>query len=316
MSEKTEEKQEKEERQRARPGLIWPVILITAGALWLLSTTGTIEVDWWRLVRLWPVLLIIWGIEVLLAGRSLLANLLVVILALAVAGGAAFYVVSDVPFQRGEGMGVDRFSEPLNGVRQAQLDLNMPAGTLVLESLGDRGDLVRGVLNLAGREQPNWMYRETDGRAEMALAYERDNWFRALVPGESETWTVRVSPEAELSLTAELGAGQLELDLADLDVRDLEAQTAVGQSLLTVPDQGRLEGTVRNVIGQLVVDIPRNMGAQIRIDRALTTVSMPARFREVEDGLYQTEGWESSEERVDLTLGVVIGQVTVRDAGR
>jgi hypothetical protein len=316
MSEKTEEKQEKEERQRRRPSLVWPVILITAGALWLLSASGTIEVDWWRLLRLWPVLLILWGIEVLLGGRSFLANLLVAILALAVAGGVAFYVVSGPSFQLGEGVGVDRFSEPLNGVDQAQLDLNMPAGSLVLESLGDTGDLVSGELDLAGRTRPKWMYRETNGRAEMNLAYDDGNWFRGFVPGENETWTVRISPEAELSLTAELGAGQLELDLAGLDVRDLEAQTAVGQSLVTMPDQGRLEGTVRNVIGQLVIEIPRNMGAQIRINRALTTISVPARFREVEDGLYQTEGWASSDESVDLTLEVVIGQVTVRDAGR
>jgi hypothetical protein len=316
MSEKTEEKQEKEERRRSRPGFIWPVILITAGALWLLSSTGTIGVDWWRLVRLWPVLLILWGIEVLLGGRSLLANVLVATLTLAVAAGVAFYVVSGVPFQRGAGVAVDRFSEPLNGIDQAQLEVNMPAGNLVLESLGDSGDLVSGELDLAGRVQPKWDYQETGGRAEMSLAYAGGNSLRGFVPGENETWTLRLSPQAEVSLKAELGAGQLELDLADLEISDLEVQTAVGQSLVTMPGQGTPTGTVRNVIGQLVIDIPRNMGAQIRINRALTSVSVPARYQEVADGLYQTEGWDSSEQRVDLTLEVVIGQVTVRDAGR
>jgi hypothetical protein len=316
MSEKTEEKQEKEERERRRPRVVWPVILITVGALWLLSTTGTIEVDWWRFLRLWPVVLILWGIEVLLGGRSFLANLLVAILALAVAGGAAFYVVSDVPFRRGEGVGVDRFSEPLNSIDQAQLDVNMPAGNLVLESVGDAEDLVRGELDLAGRQQPIWRFEKTDGRAEMALAYEDGSWARAFVPGESETWTLQLSPEAEVSLTAQLGAGQLEIDLVGLDISDLEIQNAVGQSVVTMPGEGNVEGTVRNVIGQLVIEIPRTMAARIRVNRALTSVQVPARFSEVQDGLYETEGWESSEQRVDLTVEVVIGQVTVRDAGR
>jgi hypothetical protein len=316
VSEKTEEKQEKEERQRARPSLVWPVILITLGVLWLLSATGTLDVNWWRLLRLWPVLLILWGIEVLLGGRLLLLNLLVVILALAVAVGVAFYVVSDAPIGEGEGVDVDRFDEPLGDVESAQLDVDMPAGELILSSLADSDDLVRGRLDVTGRRQPSWRFDETGGRAEMALSYKDENWVRAFVPGESETWRLEVSPEAELSLTAALGAGQLELDLAGLDIRDLDVDTAVGQSLVTLPDEGRVEGSIHNVIGQLVIDIPRDVPAQIRVERALTTVSFPARFSEVEDGLYQTEGWEIGEEGIDLTVGVVIGQVTIRDAGR
>jgi hypothetical protein len=85
---------------------------------------------------------------------------------------------------------------------------------------------------------------------------------------------------------------------------------------VTLPDEGRVEGSIHNVIGQLVIDIPRDVPARIRVEQALTTVSFPARFREVGDGLYQTEGWETGEEGIDLTVGVVIGQVTIRDAGR
>jgi hypothetical protein len=316
MSEKTEEKQEKEERQRARPSLVWPVILITLGVLWLLSATGTMDVNWWRLLRLWPVLLILWGFEVLIGGRSLLLNLLVVILALAVAVGVAFYVVSETPIGDVEGVDVDRFDESLGNIESARLDVDMPAGELLLGSLADSDDLIRGRLDLAGRRQPTWRFDEAGGQAEMSLSSDDDDWFRVFVPGENETWRLELSPQVELVLIADLAAGQLELDLAGLDVRELEVATAVGQSLVTLPDEGRVEGSIHNVIGQLVIDIPRDVPAQIRVERALTTVSFPARFSEVEDGLYQTEGWEIGEEGIDLTVGVVIGQVTIRDAGR
>ena len=132
MAEKADEKREKEERQRARPSLVWPVILITAGVLWLLSTTGTMEIDWWRLLRLWPVLLILGGIEIILGGRSLLANLLVAIVTVAVAVGVVFFVMSGAPMERGTGVAVDRFTEPLGGTEQARLDVTMPAGNLVI----------------------------------------------------------------------------------------------------------------------------------------------------------------------------------------
>jgi hypothetical protein len=315
MAEKADEKREKEERERARPSLVWPVILITAGVLWLLSTTGTMEIDWWRLLRLWPVLLILGGIEIILGGRSFLANLLVAIVTVAVAVGVVFFVMSGAPMERGTGVAVDRFTEPLGGTEQARLDVTMPAGNLVIESGAGSDDLIRGELDLATGRQPEWGISRTGGRAEMALSYRGGNWFRPFTPGDSETWTVYVSPAVGLSLEAELGAGQLEVDLAGLDIRDLELQTAVGESRVTLPAEGRFAGTIRTVIGDLTVEIPRTMAAQIEVNKALTGTTLPSRFRDVGGGLYRTEGWETSDERVELTLEVIIGQITVRDSG-
>ena len=313
MAEKTDEKREKEERERARPSLVWPVILIAAGVLWLLSISGTIGIDWWRLLRLWPVLLILWGIEIILGGRSVLANLLVVILAVAVAVGVGFYVVSDVP-ARGPGAAVDHLAEPLGDVERAHLDITMPAGRLVIGPLVDSQELVRGELDLAGSRLPEWSSKRSAGRAEMTLSYRGGDWVRPFTTATTDTWTVFVSPDAGLSLEAELGAGQLEVDLGGLDIRDLALQTAVGQTRVTLPAAGRFAGTIRTVIGELTVEIPPTMAAQIEFTRALTGVDLPPRFRDVGGGVYRTEGWETSDERVELTLEVIIGQVTVRDA--
>jgi hypothetical protein len=48
-----------EKRRRTRPSLIWPVILITVGILFLLSNLGVLDINFWELWRLWPVLLIL-----------------------------------------------------------------------------------------------------------------------------------------------------------------------------------------------------------------------------------------------------------------
>ena len=77
-----------EERGR-RGGLFGPVILIGLGVVFLLNNLGILDWSVWEvIVRLWPVLLIAAGLDVLIGRRSALGSLLSLVLTLAVLGGA------------------------------------------------------------------------------------------------------------------------------------------------------------------------------------------------------------------------------------
>lgn len=45
-------------RSKRKDPLVWGIILIVVGALFLLQNTIHI---WWTIARLWPVLIIAWG---------------------------------------------------------------------------------------------------------------------------------------------------------------------------------------------------------------------------------------------------------------
>ena len=45
-------------RSKRKDPLVWGIVLIVIGALFLLENTIDI---WWTVARLWPVLLIAWG---------------------------------------------------------------------------------------------------------------------------------------------------------------------------------------------------------------------------------------------------------------
>ena len=45
-------------RSKRKDPLVWGIVLIVVGALFLLQNTIDI---WWTIARLWPVLLIAWG---------------------------------------------------------------------------------------------------------------------------------------------------------------------------------------------------------------------------------------------------------------
>ena len=86
-----------EEGQRTRPGrshhrspsFFWPLVLIGAGVLLLLSNLGFVSWESWNLVwRLWPLLLIGLGIELLVGRRSTLGAIVSGALILCLIGGA------------------------------------------------------------------------------------------------------------------------------------------------------------------------------------------------------------------------------------
>lgn len=53
-----------------RNGLFWGIFLLTLGVLFLARRAGVLDVDWHSLVNLWPVLLILAGVNVILERRG------------------------------------------------------------------------------------------------------------------------------------------------------------------------------------------------------------------------------------------------------
>lgn len=64
--------------------IIWGLLLIIAGLLWILNNTGFIDINFNHVIRLWPLLLIFWGITILPVRDYLKTIFLILIIAFAV----------------------------------------------------------------------------------------------------------------------------------------------------------------------------------------------------------------------------------------
>ena len=71
---------------RRAPSLIWPLVLITLGVLFLLQNLGYLPWAFWSVAwRFWPVILILVGIQLFFGRRAwVAAGLVVVVLVLSV----------------------------------------------------------------------------------------------------------------------------------------------------------------------------------------------------------------------------------------
>jgi hypothetical protein len=305
------EKDEKHEGGRRYPSLTWPIILILVGVLFLLNNMGVLDVDLWNLWRLWPVLLILAGLEIIIGRRSAIGNIIVAVLTLATVGGIVLllFVAPDV-LGASKAAGVERIDEPLDGVERAELEINFPAGRLEIDQLSDSSSLITGDLELSTSRKPTWEVNRSGGRASMELRYTRsDSWPQNWQRGDE--WRLSLSPNVGYTLHTSLGAGEAVLDLTGLDVRELRLEAGAGRSNIILPDEGDFIADINGGVGQMIIEIPEEMAAQITVSRGIGEVRVDNRFDKHGDS-YRTSDWQSNENRVDLMIEVGIGQVIVR----
>jgi hypothetical protein len=302
-----------DERQepRRRVSLVGPVILIGLGIVLLLNNLGILDWDVWDVVfRLWPVLLIAAGLEVLIGRRSALGSLLALIVTLALVAGVLWLVSTGVVI--GQTGPIEEISQPLDGATGAKVVISPAVGTLHLASLSESDDLIAGTIYPVKGEH---IARDSEIEGDtVAFSLKSHGEFRGPFFGgwgPEQGWNLKLARSVPLDLTVDIGVGQAKLDLGDLNVTDLSTNMGIGQTSVTLPGRGRLQAHVEGGIGSLDIVIPSGMEARIHFDTGLVGRSLPNSYKDSGGDVYITPGYAGADNRIDLEVELGIGAVTV-----
>ncbi|HEX9268533.1 MAG TPA: DUF5668 domain-containing protein [Candidatus Limnocylindria bacterium] len=297
-------------RRSGRRGVFWPLALIAVGLVFLLANYGLIEpVSFVTLLALWPVLLILIGIDIAFARRwpiaTLVAEVAIIGLALLLAATQPS-VLTLAPFQFG---GSNACREPSGQVSASRgnadsLDLRVRGGAARYRVTGGASGLLEATWD------PGLCLsdRRNGSRAELELTQGGAR------PGRSsDEVSVRVATDVPLALRFDAGAGDFFVDLHD--VRTSEARFNVGASSMTLVlphpsgDVGvRIDGGAANVN----IEIPSDVEARITVSGGLVS-SNTANSRTTKDGnVIQTAGYGAAKDRVTVTVNGGASSVNVR----
>jgi hypothetical protein len=301
------------ESRRERVNILGPILLIAIGVVLLLNTLGILEWSvWLTLVRLWPVLLIAAGLDLLLGRYSAWGSLLAAILVIGVLV-AALWLATTNATPGGAGLVSETVQQPLEGASRAEVEVSPAVGRLHMEALPEEASLVQGIIYRGRNEEVEQRFQGGTS-ASYRLKAGDVSW----VPFgtwafDRRLWDLGLSPGAALDLRAEMGAGEMILDLTGLQIEQLRVNMGLGRAEVRLPAVGRYAATVEGAIGQTVVLIPDGLAARIEASSALATRNMPAGYRR-EGDVYTSPGYADAENRVDLTVSQAIGTLEVRPA--
>jgi hypothetical protein len=295
------------------------LILIFIGAVFLLQNTGMLPANAWaNLWRLWPLILVLFGLELLLGHRVQWVALAGVV---AVIGALALLVVTQTGAREAAtSPGQARTREiTLNGASQAVVTVRFGGGQLNLGALGS--DARPDLLSTVAYQGPgpccgvNYNVVGTTGRLEYDLGGGGPRffpWWSGDTSGSSRM-DVNLSRSVPItSLTVQTGAADAHLDLSSLRITGLDVSVGASSSWIRLPEAGATNAHISAGAATINIEIPSGVAAQIHHRGGLSTLTLDqTRFQTVDQETYRSADYDSASNRVDLTLETGVSTIHV-----
>jgi len=272
-------------RQRG-PILAWPLILIAVGIVFLLANAGYITGDiWMHLAQVWPVALVLVGVDLLLRPRSvaiaLVVEIALILATMIYAAGAPAVVPGGAPINA---------NVPRSVASQLDLRLAFGAGELVVT--GVASDLV----NLTSNHQ-DVEVSGSGGDVTIRPA-------TAVFPfGIDRRWNVQLPSDVPTALNADLGAGNFTLDLSKVPLTRATINTGASDLNVTLPHpRGDVSIRITGGASSMTIDVPTGVEYLVSVDGGLTSMTGPTR----------SAGYATAADRVTISISAGASSIQIR----
>ena len=258
-----------------RDNLFWGTALILLGVLLFLQTQGYIGNIF---PYLWPLALILLGGWIILSvyWRPALTE-------------------------------QETFVVPLGAAKHARFKFSHGAGQLEISGGAPMGQALVGSSAVGMNKESRLDGERLDVKVEAGPS------FLPFIGPTQGVWRFQLTEEIPLTLKVEAGASSLDLDLRDVLASHIELSTGASSSNVTVPARGVSLLEIEAGAASVNVRVPPATSARVRVEEGVTSVSVDTnRFPRLDSGLYQSAGYDTAADRVDINVEAGLGSVSVR----
>lgn len=323
--------------------LFWPILLVGVGIVWLLSNLGLIQtISLGSILKFWPVVLIVFGLDMLFSRRYPWVGAVVGLLA--VGGVIALLMFGpQVGITTNSEIQSETFTTPLEGVKTAEYSFDTSSSPVEIYALDDnKTDLIaadvtyRGTMrfDVKGTDHTTvWMSEYSDNSSWLNWDFSQFNNLK---------WDIGLSPEVPSDIILNGGSGSITMDLSGLQLTSLKADTGSGSSNITlpktteaytvelesgsgsvtmrVPDETSLTLTLDTGSGSTSVVIPAKTAVRIEVeDDGSGSFDLPNGLMKAPDnssfdiGAWQTPNYDTADNKILVqVLGQGSGSISIR----
>src|SRR6056297_89022 len=299
-----------------RSAYIFGLILVVVGLIFLLNTLGiaTFRI-WYFIIKFWPLILIIIGLNMILKKSKLWW--IIPILVLVIFVGAIFMPeavmrrfntdIFIMDSNNGERAGVyQEDKEYDNEITKFNVELIYGANRLHIDRVRDNDNLYD--LDLDYRNaQPNIYYKMFNNKAELKIEQSK----KINIGLNSEIWRVGLSGRVPINLNLKAGAGDLILDLKELQVNNLQIDAGLGQLDIKYPD--RDNKTIINAgAGNIKLSIPSQTALRIEANSVINNNNFEETgLIKLYKNVYQSKNYGEVQHRIDIKISTSAGNINV-----
>jgi hypothetical protein len=310
-----------------RNSLVVPILLITLGALFLFRSwhpgfaIGRVLGDWWPLLLIAVGLGKIWDYSrnrtaggQASSGVALGSTIGVVAAVVIIVALLGHYQKTRAKYSAGGSEESDRgsFSShteevvELQGAKSVHAELKLGAGELNLEG-GSSHLLNSRFLFNRKWDSPRVSYHVNGDKGELEIAQDKSGGIN-FGTGDNN-WDLTFNNDVPIDFRIDMGAGQGNLRLRDMNVTELELHMGAGQVELdlTGPRKSDLDVTVKGGVGQATIRLPKDVA--VRAHAAGGIGSIDAEGLKKDGSEYTNQMWGKTPHKITLDVQGGIGSI-------
>ncbi|MEI6478053.1 MAG: DUF5668 domain-containing protein [bacterium] len=308
-------------RHHGRP--VFAVILIGAGILFLLNNYGALDLGLAvQLWRLWPLLLVLWGLQAAV-GRSRVGSFLVFLIGLLLICGVILLGLGQVPSRVGE------WFTPKTETKQVQLPvptaspaassrtLNVSTGygKLQLDDLGgDKSASLKSYATGMGGS-PTLTQNTTNGKTVIDLTVDQNSI--SFSPAQPEYDLSLGQTELVTDLNLRLGAGSAGVQFNTLKVGSLGFDMGAGSAAIKLGKESVPTGAINLKVGTGTLDlvVPDGIGINLVYHVGLGLIKADGTILHGDGTFgYATPSYSNASKKITIVLTVGAGTVNISAA--
>lgn len=284
-----------------------PVFMFTLGFVFLVNNFGWLAGPAWdTLWRLWPVMVIAIGVDIMIGRRTLWLSALGLLAVLVLLVGLVWLMGDGLTVFSGQPIPDENISQPVGSAQNARISLAPATGQVSVVAASDDALLLSGAINYATENDVRSDYHQQGDTA----VYELKSHSTAIMPGSRRGWDLAINAQIPTQLEVSMGAGEVELDLTGTQVTALDASQGVGNLAVTLPAGVAMQADVSQAIGQISIQVPAEAALRVEVSKAISSLNIPPNFERRGD-YYYSPGYETADERLELSLSQAIGNISI-----
>jgi hypothetical protein len=291
--------------------LFWGVLFVLIGGLFLLNNIGVLNVDWTTVWRLWPMILIFWGLSILVGNQRPPWYAVLLMIGLMIFMVVAFVTTEWIhgDFEvSGEDSYAQTFEEPMAPkTEHATFRLQSGAGKFFIRDTTTQ--LVKaqtqvsfGKYNLSREQSDHSTYVTLDFRGKSR------NWNFGRTRNRAD---VQLNTTPIWNIQIDVGAASTNFDLSPYKVEELRLNA--GASSLKVRLGNRSEEMrvrIKTGASSTSVEVPESVGCEVRLQTALSGKRIRG-FEKISSNHYQTSNFDGAAKKIYIDVEAGVSQVTV-----
>lgn len=257
-----------EKRRGKRYSLFWPIVFIGVGVVALLVNMGVLSrTNIVVLFRLWPLILILIGVDIMFGRRAPAIGALIGVAAVALVI-VLMLIGPSLGWSDDREVKSERFREALGEATSARVSLDLVSGPTTITALRDSDDLIDADLHYTGKIR--FKVRGTREKS-VSLSHHGGDWsffwFDWFDVDDDLRWDIGLSPRLPLDLEVNGGSGRLDLDLSELQLTELNLDVGSGSVEADLPAvEEHYEAQVDGGSGSCTLRLADGADAGLKID--------------------------------------------------